>query len=569
MNATFRISGQVEDALLLARQDHRVFPCDGKEPRVKWKEAATTDPDVIREWWQRWPTANIGVALDPGTMAVDIDDPKAVAALDLDLPATVFQGTARDGLHLFYRLDERDAPQLVKRDGAPLDTRIGGKGYVIAWEPDEWTVSSSWTAAPEWVYAAPSSPAVVRDESEPLTTDADIVSWLGHIIASSDHKFTRADLIAMQENALHDGRIVATDPRRPWTTADFDRHCDAAEKWEPRKSGVLNLRDRNTPRSDIEITCGTISALELPSDAPPDMLLDGWLHPEETTILYGKGGVGKGVTSAWLAGRLVTEHNLRPYILDYENHEREWGTRLAGLHENDVRKAIQYGCPYSRRWTEKKGPLITIVDVVAEEMARVRSDYLILDSYSAATTTNDKLGGQESAIELAEALARIGVPVLLTAHVAGGQQRHPDRPFGSVFVHNLVARRTWSVEPDGEPESPASPFEPHIVKLEYRNQKHNDGPKLRDRRVMVAFFPNGEVKVTEDVEAPRRAEDMIADALGRTPGMTQKQIVGAIAEWNAKPLSAEVVKKVLQRDTYRFVCDAKTQPYHYSLRESA
>lgn len=61
--------------------------CDsvGKHPR--WHDAdlahglkdATTDPDKIRTWWQRWPDANIGIRTGPesGFFAVDVDSKAA------------------------------------------------------------------------------------------------------------------------------------------------------------------------------------------------------------------------------------------------------------------------------------------------------------------------------------------------------------------------------------------------------------------------------------------------------------------------------------------------------------
>jgi len=40
----------------------------GKHPRTErgFKDA-TRDPGVIRDWWGRWPAANIGVATGPGS----------------------------------------------------------------------------------------------------------------------------------------------------------------------------------------------------------------------------------------------------------------------------------------------------------------------------------------------------------------------------------------------------------------------------------------------------------------------------------------------------------------------
>src|SRR5260221_6684672 len=56
--------------------------CDkpGKHPRIKsGKEhsEATTDPDRIRTWWERWPDANVGIrtGVASGLIALD-EDPR-------------------------------------------------------------------------------------------------------------------------------------------------------------------------------------------------------------------------------------------------------------------------------------------------------------------------------------------------------------------------------------------------------------------------------------------------------------------------------------------------------------
>ena len=63
----------LDAALSYAARGWRVFPmwphengrctcnnpgCDkpGKHPMVRWRDHATTDPDVIRRWWQQHPT---------------------------------------------------------------------------------------------------------------------------------------------------------------------------------------------------------------------------------------------------------------------------------------------------------------------------------------------------------------------------------------------------------------------------------------------------------------------------------------------------------------------------------
>ena len=45
----------------------------GKHPYSKdWVTAATSDVSTVRQWWEKWPNANIGLALD-GIAVLDVD----------------------------------------------------------------------------------------------------------------------------------------------------------------------------------------------------------------------------------------------------------------------------------------------------------------------------------------------------------------------------------------------------------------------------------------------------------------------------------------------------------------
>ena len=52
-----------------------VFPCDNdKRPfTAHGFKDASTDPDVIRRWWTRWPSALIGVPTGIKFCVVDVD----------------------------------------------------------------------------------------------------------------------------------------------------------------------------------------------------------------------------------------------------------------------------------------------------------------------------------------------------------------------------------------------------------------------------------------------------------------------------------------------------------------
>ena len=106
---------------LVAEFGWHVVPLAGKRPMPAlgssggWKNASD-DESQIMEWWKRWPTANVGVALLPsGLVALDVDvkdgglGEEQLAALIKahgDLPSTVEAISGSGGRHLLFRVPE-------------------------------------------------------------------------------------------------------------------------------------------------------------------------------------------------------------------------------------------------------------------------------------------------------------------------------------------------------------------------------------------------------------------------------------------------------------------------------
>lgn len=111
--------------------------CDGpgKCPRLKWREKSTTDPDTIRQWWEWWPSANVGIDCGKsGLVVLDADLYKE--AFDGDLSAldseTVTSITGGGGEHLWYL--QPDGCHYGNQTGNlpnGLDIR-GEGGYIVA-----------------------------------------------------------------------------------------------------------------------------------------------------------------------------------------------------------------------------------------------------------------------------------------------------------------------------------------------------------------------------------------------------------------------------------------------------
>ena len=93
---------------------------------------ASTDPNTIREWWNRWPYANIGLAVPAGLVVLDIDSAEALKSIKseaLELSETACSRTHK-GWHLWYSTGELE---IGNRVGVRPGVDIRGRdGYVVA-----------------------------------------------------------------------------------------------------------------------------------------------------------------------------------------------------------------------------------------------------------------------------------------------------------------------------------------------------------------------------------------------------------------------------------------------------
>ena len=109
-----------------------VCPTPGKHPRIRdWDNKASTDPAQVRQWWQRWPTANIGIAAGPSNLVVvDKDTYQEVAGdgiLTIADSETVTSLTGGGGEHLIYRHPESGPP--LRNDDKALPTWVNIRAH--------------------------------------------------------------------------------------------------------------------------------------------------------------------------------------------------------------------------------------------------------------------------------------------------------------------------------------------------------------------------------------------------------------------------------------------------------
>jgi hypothetical protein len=117
-------------ALELAALGLPVHPLEpqGKKPLlVGWTARASTDGQKILAWWEKHPSANIGIRCGHGLVVIDVDGPSGVESLaDVELPKTATVQTAR-GHHFYYEGNAQTGSQVLPG----VDVR-GWGGLVVA-----------------------------------------------------------------------------------------------------------------------------------------------------------------------------------------------------------------------------------------------------------------------------------------------------------------------------------------------------------------------------------------------------------------------------------------------------
>jgi hypothetical protein len=292
----------------------------------------------------------------------------------------------------------------------------------------------------------------------------------------------------------------------------------------------------------VRSVLGLRSLADVPATSAPPLLLDH-LDAEGSTILFGTGGVGKGLLACWWAVQLVAKGH-RVLIVDYESHGSEWARRIRALGGQTALDGVEYVAPGSREWTEDRGPIWKQVAALDQAIRVSRATYLVIDSIVFACAGHDPMK-PEMPIDYDLALQYLDRPSLSLGHVT--RESDMRYPFGSIFWHN-GARTTWSMKGDGPTRSILA------------HRKHNNH----------AYKGNYVVNSTWVDDLPREVvvqgyllhlDDRIHDALG-IDWLTQSEIKARLSddEIDGEPVKADSVRKALERGI-------KKMPQRFTVRE--
>ena len=247
----------IRSALALAARGFHIFPCRPRDKRpatANGLKDATTDPEIIRAWWQQQPDNNIAIATGPasGVFVVDVDGLDAEATLRRleaehgALPATVEVITAR-GRHVYFKWPQEPVRNSAGKIGTHIDVR-GDGGYVLcppSIHPSgrrySWSVDSAnhIAEAPGWLLAKQNGVAIASatPSSEWRTLiegvsegarDCSVARLAGHLLRHHVDPFVTLGLL-QSWNATH------CTP--PLPAADIERIVNSIAGKELRRRG--------------------------------------------------------------------------------------------------------------------------------------------------------------------------------------------------------------------------------------------------------------------------------------------------------------------------------------------
>ena len=104
----------------------------GKVPLIRWKGRTAVTHQDIKQWWGRWPSANIGALVGDGLVVVDIDPRNGgrdtVVGLGIRPPETVTVLTGGGGEHWHFKSHNSIASQVL---GPGLEVLAEGKIAIL------------------------------------------------------------------------------------------------------------------------------------------------------------------------------------------------------------------------------------------------------------------------------------------------------------------------------------------------------------------------------------------------------------------------------------------------------
>ena len=458
---------------------------------------ATTDQTTIRDWWTRWPQANVAIATGPSDLVViDVDGPDGAAALtELEstygpLPDTLTADTGRAegaGVHLFFK--QPDTPIGNRKIGQKLETR-GAGGYVIAYPSIHvsgraytWRDHTYDTAQlPDWMQAhitrpAPAAPVAVHEIGSDSHAARRLEGAAGKVAIAPEGErnnvlnwaaYTAGRLIAA-------GRLDETVARDRLSVAALRAGLTPAEVDATINSGIAGGRQEpdHDDRSDNDLEPLTVTTIQQPDQvdqqpagnswAPVEaaQYIDGtWTPPAPTqlvrddgnallyagriNLLFGESEAGKGWVALHAIQQALDRGDTVLYI-DFEDYPDTIYSRLKLLGATAGQLTEQFAYIRPDHGLDDPGR-----QALGDTVAQLNPDLVVLDGITGAMSlhqldTNASTDVDQFYSLLGEPLARYGAAVTFIDHVTKSAENRGKGPIGSQHKRARVSGASYEI----------------------------------------------------------------------------------------------------------------------------
>lgn len=327
-------------ALMYAGMGLAVFPLQPKDKKPATAHGckdATTNTEIIENWWNLNPDYNIGIATGSrsgGLVVIDLDEDKEKdkhgyeilkewQMVHGELPDTWTSITGRGGYHLFYRDNAQTRNAQGLYDG--IDIR-GEGGYIVA--PPSLHPNShkyEWEAGPGDCEIAPADgkvmefllgPKPVQENSQQRFQMAETImegqrtSAMISLIGSQKAKGLSDEAIRAAVQAENEEKCVP-----PLSDEELEKEVFPALKRDwPATHPYIATADQNRKFQTIQNHSLEMVTMDQAEEKAPDWLITDYIPRYQITSLAGDGGSGK--TTVWCALAAAISSGERPFLLD-------------------------------------------------------------------------------------------------------------------------------------------------------------------------------------------------------------------------------------------------------------
>lgn len=567
----------------------------GKHPMLTdWPKRATTDPEMIRRWWDCWPLANVGLAMGDGLIDLECD-PRHGGDVSLPLveqrlgalPDTVTWISGGGGEHRLLRVPPnapirngadlfRDLLGVLATGRSGIDLRSVG-GFAVAppslhelgtryrfggLHPDAIEVAelpAAWLAA---LTAAPSRVNGTATAHDPIPEGR-----RNHTLAKYAGHLRRAGLSAEEMLptllTINGGRC-----KPPLPEDEVAKVAHSIDKYAPDQVTVAVIEDWASTTLDQPAHCPpSIRALGIAKPALRPALIDGVLRIGETMNVIAAPKVGK----SWLVTDLaLAVASGRPWlgaaterrdvlIIDNELHGETSANRIPKVANARGLSTDEYG---DRLFVENLRGRLTDLLAMAPYFDRIpvgRYGLIVLDAFYRFLPTGSDENDNGSMASLYNAIdrhaERLGCSFALIHHSSKGNQSGKaitDVGAGA----GAQSRATDShlvLRPHEEPHAVVldaavrswPPVQPQVLRWNF--PVWNLAPDL-DPNLLDTGRPRRQNDVAGEPPAkPLSVDDLIATCLGPEPRSHAAVIEAAIAAGCSERRATRLLEIALER----------------------